>query len=139
MTGPGRVNPEVRVDMDFSVTEEARELYNGRAGCDQQQPAGPAGRTGHRAGADRKQQERDPQLRAGPHPAAHPPAGRPHQTRLGGGAGGQRAARRCQRQGCAAAAVGRRTDPGRSAGQAGGRFQRRAWRHRVGDERPVRA
>ncbi|WP_068856219.1 flagellar basal-body MS-ring/collar protein FliF, partial [Xanthomonas graminis] len=29
MTGPGRVNPEVSVDMDFSVTEEARELYNG--------------------------------------------------------------------------------------------------------------
>ncbi|MGR4897036.1 flagellar basal-body MS-ring/collar protein FliF [Stenotrophomonas sp. LARHCG68] len=29
MTGAGRVNPEVSVDMDFSVTEEARELYNG--------------------------------------------------------------------------------------------------------------
>jgi len=29
MTGPGRVNPEVSVDMDFSVIEEARELYNG--------------------------------------------------------------------------------------------------------------
>ncbi|MCW4455205.1 flagellar basal-body MS-ring/collar protein FliF [Flavobacterium sp. MXW15] len=29
MTGVGRVNPEVSVDMDFSVTEEARELYNG--------------------------------------------------------------------------------------------------------------
>lgn len=29
MTGPGRVNPEVSVDMDFSITEEARELYNG--------------------------------------------------------------------------------------------------------------
>lgn len=29
MTGPGRVNPEVNVDMDFSVIEEARELYNG--------------------------------------------------------------------------------------------------------------
>ncbi|KRG87923.1 flagellar MS-ring protein [Stenotrophomonas daejeonensis] len=29
MTGQGRVNPEVSVDMDFSVTEEARELYNG--------------------------------------------------------------------------------------------------------------
>lgn len=29
MTGIGRVNPEVSVDMDFSVTEEARELYNG--------------------------------------------------------------------------------------------------------------
>ncbi|WP_434031245.1 flagellar basal-body MS-ring/collar protein FliF [[Pseudomonas] boreopolis] len=29
MTGPGRVNPEVNVDMDFSVVEEARELYNG--------------------------------------------------------------------------------------------------------------
>ncbi|WP_305806516.1 flagellar basal-body MS-ring/collar protein FliF [Stenotrophomonas sp. YIM B06876] len=29
MTGMGRVNPEVSVDMDFSVTEEARELYNG--------------------------------------------------------------------------------------------------------------
>ncbi|KAF1017213.1 MAG: Flagellar M-ring protein [Stenotrophomonas maltophilia] len=29
MTGPGRVNPEVSVDMDFSTTEEARELYNG--------------------------------------------------------------------------------------------------------------
>ncbi|WP_093532801.1 flagellar basal-body MS-ring/collar protein FliF [Stenotrophomonas rhizophila] len=29
MTGPGRVNPEVSVDMDFSVTEEAREIYNG--------------------------------------------------------------------------------------------------------------
>src|SRR5690606_12515024 len=29
MTGPGRVNPEVSVDMDFSVVEEARELYNG--------------------------------------------------------------------------------------------------------------
>ena len=28
MTGPGRVNPEVSVDMDFSTTEEARELYN---------------------------------------------------------------------------------------------------------------
>lgn len=28
MTGAGRVNPEVSVDMDFSVTEEARELYN---------------------------------------------------------------------------------------------------------------
>ncbi len=27
MTGAGRVNPEVSVDMDFSVTEEARELY----------------------------------------------------------------------------------------------------------------
>ncbi|MDV3468785.1 flagellar basal-body MS-ring/collar protein FliF [Stenotrophomonas sp. C3(2023)] len=29
MTGPGRVNPEVSVDMDFSTIEEARELYNG--------------------------------------------------------------------------------------------------------------
>lgn len=29
MTGPGRVNPEVSVDMDFSTTEEARELFNG--------------------------------------------------------------------------------------------------------------
>ncbi|MCL1558994.1 flagellar basal-body MS-ring/collar protein FliF [Xanthomonas nasturtii] len=29
MTGAGRVNPEVSVDMDFSVVEEARELYNG--------------------------------------------------------------------------------------------------------------
>ncbi|WP_028917071.1 flagellar basal-body MS-ring/collar protein FliF [Pseudoxanthomonas sp. J35] len=29
MTGPGRVNAEVTVDMDFSVTEEARELFNG--------------------------------------------------------------------------------------------------------------
>ncbi|HEX7989130.1 MAG TPA: flagellar basal-body MS-ring/collar protein FliF [Stenotrophomonas sp.] len=29
MTGAGRVNPEVSVDMDFSVTEEARELFNG--------------------------------------------------------------------------------------------------------------
>ncbi len=29
MTGPGRVNPEVSVEMDFSTTEEARELYNG--------------------------------------------------------------------------------------------------------------
>ncbi len=29
MTGVGRVNPEVSVDMDFSVVEEARELYNG--------------------------------------------------------------------------------------------------------------
>ncbi len=29
MTGPGRVKPEVSVDMDFSVIEEARELYNG--------------------------------------------------------------------------------------------------------------
>jgi len=29
MTGTGRVNAEVTVDMDFSVTEEARELYNG--------------------------------------------------------------------------------------------------------------
>lgn len=29
MTGTGRVNPEVNVDMDFSVVEEARELYNG--------------------------------------------------------------------------------------------------------------
>ena len=29
MTGPGRVNPETSVDMDFSVIEEARELYNG--------------------------------------------------------------------------------------------------------------
>ncbi len=29
MTGAGRVNPEVSIDMDFSVTEEARELYNG--------------------------------------------------------------------------------------------------------------
>ncbi len=29
MTGMGRVNPEVSVDMDFSVIEEARELYNG--------------------------------------------------------------------------------------------------------------
>lgn len=29
MTGVGRVNPEVSVDMDFAVTEEARELYNG--------------------------------------------------------------------------------------------------------------
>ncbi|WP_433851605.1 flagellar basal-body MS-ring/collar protein FliF [Stenotrophomonas nitritireducens] len=29
MTGAGRVNPEVSVDMDFSITEEARELYNG--------------------------------------------------------------------------------------------------------------
>lgn len=29
MTGPGRVNPEVSLDMDFSVTEEAREIYNG--------------------------------------------------------------------------------------------------------------
>ncbi|WP_057655144.1 flagellar basal-body MS-ring/collar protein FliF, partial [Xanthomonas axonopodis] len=29
MTGPGRVNPETSVDMDFSVVEEARELYNG--------------------------------------------------------------------------------------------------------------
>jgi len=29
MTGAGRVNAEVTVDMDFSVTEEARELYNG--------------------------------------------------------------------------------------------------------------
>lgn len=28
MTGAGRVNPEVSVDMDFSVIEEARELYN---------------------------------------------------------------------------------------------------------------
>ena len=30
MTGAGRVNPEVNVDMDFSVVEEARELYNGQ-------------------------------------------------------------------------------------------------------------
>ncbi len=29
MTGPGRGNPEVSVGMEFSVTEEARELYNG--------------------------------------------------------------------------------------------------------------
>ncbi len=29
MTGPGRVKPEVTVAMDFSTTEEARELYNG--------------------------------------------------------------------------------------------------------------
>ena len=29
MAGQGRVNPEVSVDMDFSVVEEARELYNG--------------------------------------------------------------------------------------------------------------
>ncbi|UUE98194.1 flagellar M-ring protein FliF [Xanthomonas hortorum pv. pelargonii] len=29
MTGAGRVNPEVSVDMDFSAVEEARELYNG--------------------------------------------------------------------------------------------------------------
>ncbi|WP_313319384.1 flagellar basal-body MS-ring/collar protein FliF [Stenotrophomonas sp.] len=29
MTGAGRVNPEVSVDMDFSVVEEAREIYNG--------------------------------------------------------------------------------------------------------------
>lgn len=29
MTGRGRVNPEVSVDMDFSVVEEARELFNG--------------------------------------------------------------------------------------------------------------
>jgi len=29
LTGPGRVNPEVSVDMDFSVIEEARELFNG--------------------------------------------------------------------------------------------------------------
>lgn len=29
MTGPGRVKPEVSVAMDFSITEEARELYNG--------------------------------------------------------------------------------------------------------------
>ncbi len=29
MTGVGRVNPEVSVDMDFSVIEEAREMYNG--------------------------------------------------------------------------------------------------------------
>ncbi len=29
MTGPGRVKPEVSVDMDFSTIEEARELYNG--------------------------------------------------------------------------------------------------------------
>jgi len=29
MTGAGRVNAEVTVDMDFSVLEEARELYNG--------------------------------------------------------------------------------------------------------------
>jgi len=29
MTGAGRVNAEVTVDMDFSVMEEARELYNG--------------------------------------------------------------------------------------------------------------
>lgn len=28
MTGAGRVNAEVTVDMDFSVSEEARELYN---------------------------------------------------------------------------------------------------------------
>jgi flagellar M-ring protein FliF len=29
LTGAGRVNPEVSVDMDFSVIEEARELFNG--------------------------------------------------------------------------------------------------------------
>lgn len=29
LTGSGRVNAEVTVDMDFSVTEEARELFNG--------------------------------------------------------------------------------------------------------------
>ena len=29
LTGQGRVNAEVTVDMDFSVTEEARELFNG--------------------------------------------------------------------------------------------------------------
>lgn len=29
LTGPGRVNPEASVDMDFSVIEEARELFNG--------------------------------------------------------------------------------------------------------------
>ncbi|HEY0333226.1 MAG TPA: flagellar basal-body MS-ring/collar protein FliF [Stenotrophomonas sp.] len=29
LTGAGRVNPETSVDMDFSVIEEARELYNG--------------------------------------------------------------------------------------------------------------
>ena len=29
LTGAGRVNPETSVDMDFSVVEEARELYNG--------------------------------------------------------------------------------------------------------------
>ncbi len=29
MAGQGRVNPEVSVDMDFSITEEARELFNG--------------------------------------------------------------------------------------------------------------
>lgn len=29
MAGSGRVNAEVTVDMDFSVSEEARELYNG--------------------------------------------------------------------------------------------------------------
>lgn len=29
LTGPGRVNAEVTVDMDFSISEEARELFNG--------------------------------------------------------------------------------------------------------------
>ncbi|GIX36238.1 MAG: flagellar M-ring protein [Lysobacteraceae bacterium] len=28
MTGPGRVSAQVSIDMDFTVTEEARELYN---------------------------------------------------------------------------------------------------------------
>ncbi len=29
LTGAGRINAEVTVDMDFSITEEARELFNG--------------------------------------------------------------------------------------------------------------
>jgi flagellar M-ring protein FliF len=95
--------------MDFSVTEEARELYNndpakvrseqmsenstskpgpqGMPGATSNTPppaqaanaaAAPAAQRADRAGRHRKLQQPDPQLRAGPHPAAHPPAGRPH-------------------------------------------------------------
>ncbi len=116
--------------MDFSVTEEARELYNGepqKLRSEQMSenttstpgPQGVPGATSNSppgqqatpatAHPDRKQQERHPQLRAGPHPAAHRQPAGPHQARVGGGTGGQRAARRCQRQGQPAAAVGRGT------------------------------
>ncbi|MGN5615777.1 flagellar basal-body MS-ring/collar protein FliF [Xanthomonas hortorum] len=75
MTGAGRVNPEVSVDMDFSVVEEARELYNGEpAKLRSEQindtstsatgPQGPPGATSNRPGQP-------------PAPAANATAGAP--------------------------------------------------------------
>jgi flagellar M-ring protein FliF len=124
LTGPGRVNAEVAVDFGFldqrgsarnlsptirprcAASRSARTPAPARPGPEgrprrhQQHPARPAGSgraRSRRAGGDR--QQRDPQFRARPHPAAHAAAGRPHPPRDRRGPGRPHSAHRRERQG----------------------------------------